>query len=87
LADQVEKFYGAGGFIRWDGWDIQRVERQGKPGTRQSFRVEFISAPTRYKETKSAPVKRFPGGPSQYLIEVTKAGNSWVVISKSELNS
>ena len=83
LADLVEKWYEAGGFIEWDGWDIEGVKPRGDNGS--EFVVRVTSSPTRYKESKSGPLKTFDGGPGAHLLELKQRGDSWVVTHKAEV--
>ena len=83
LADLVERWYEAGGFIEWDGWTIQRVEPRG--GSQTEFVVYVRSSPTRYKESADGPVKTFKGGPGAHLLVLEEDGDSWVVSRKAEV--
>ncbi|RYC05854.1 hypothetical protein [Nocardioides zhouii] len=83
LADLVEGWYAAGGFINWDGWRIQSVKPRGDSGN--EFVVKVRSSPTRYKESKSGPLKTFDGGPGAHLLVLESQGASWVVTRKAEV--
>jgi hypothetical protein len=83
LADLVERWYSAGGFIEWQGWTIQRVEPRG--GSQTEFVVRVRSSPTKYKESARGPIKTFDGGPGAHLLVLDEKGESWVVTHKAEV--
>ena len=75
LADQVEQFYNAGGFIRVGGQDVTTVDALA--GSEYSVTVD--AAPTEYKESASAKVAMLPGGPNEYRMFLRRNGGSWVM--------
>ncbi|GAB3038819.1 hypothetical protein GCM10011376_34210 [Nocardioides flavus (ex Wang et al. 2016)] len=83
LADLVEQYYRAGGFVEWDGWTIRSIRAQGDEGT---YLVRVNSAPTRYVEKSGGKEKFFPGGSGAHLIRLAPAGSSWKVVDKSEVD-
>lgn len=83
LADLVEEWYAAGGFIEWGGWKIQSVRSRGDSGGEYVVRVN--SSPTRYKESARGPVQTFDGGPGAHLLVLKPKGESWVVSRKAEV--
>lgn len=83
LADLVEQYYGAGGFVEWDGWNIRSIRSRGT-GNR-AFLVKVHSAPTKYAEKAGGKEKSFPGGPGAHLITLAPDGTSWQVVDKSEV--
>ena len=82
-ADRVEQIYQAGGAIEWDGWDIVRVSARGDSDT--DFVVLENSAPTRFRESKRAPWQTLNGGRTRHLVELERAGDSWVIARTAEL--
>lgn len=85
LADTVERYYAAGGYIEWNGWEVLSVRPQR--GRDDSFVMTVESTPTEYKESAGGPIKRLSGGQSQYVFELREEGASWVVLDKDELVS
>ena len=83
LADLVEKWYAAGGFIEWDGWTVRSVTPRGNSDS--EFIVRVTSSPTKYKESKKGQLKTFRGGPGAHLLVVDERGESWVVVRKAEV--
>lgn len=83
LAATVEQYYGAGGSITWGGWRITRIRRFDP--SQIEYQVSVDSAPTRYREVSGGPLKRLTGGPAEWVIELRKEGQSWVVTDKDEL--
>lgn len=84
LADLVEGYYAAGGYVKWAGWNIRSV-RNYPAGGENAFAVKVTSPPTKYKESGSGEVKSFPGGPATHILTLEAAGDSWVVKEKAEL--
>jgi hypothetical protein len=87
IADLIAGFYEAGGWVKWAGWDIKGVERQGGADARPTFSVSVVSAPTKYRETKGGPIKSLEGGPTRHLVTLSRRGASWVAIDTSEAAS
>ncbi|MBS2936565.1 hypothetical protein KDN32_02275 [Nocardioides sp. J2M5] len=84
LADLVEKWYAAGGFIEWDGWRVLEIKESSSRSS--DFMVRVRSSPTRYKESARGPVKTFDGGPGAHRLVLRREGASWVVTHKSEVS-
>lgn len=83
LADLVEKYYAAGGYVEWSGWDIRSIKPRGNSDL--VYVVKVQSAPTRYAEKAGGKEKGFEGGPGEHLITLEAVGASWVVADKSEV--
>ena len=83
LADLVEKWYAAGGFIKWGGWKILAIEVRDDSAAEYVVRVR--SSPTKYKESAKGPVQTFDGGPGAHLLRLRSRGESWVVTRKAEV--
>ncbi|GAA1438758.1 hypothetical protein GCM10009641_44730 [Mycobacterium cookii] len=83
LADLVEEWYSAGGFIEWGGWKIQSVNARG--GSDSEYVVRVNSSPTKYKESASGKLRTFDGGPGAHLLVLKPQGESWVVTRKAEV--
>ncbi len=84
LAETIEKFYGAGGFVQWDGWKIRSIDRQQDP-EKNAYVVRVASTPTRYRESARGPLKKLDGGLSTHLLRLNRSGESWLVVDKAEL--
>lgn len=85
LAQAIEEYYEAGGYVKWGGWDIKSIKPWGKAKNHYELKVD--SAPTEYKESESGPVKTLEGGPSAQLLRIKRVGGGWRVIEKSQLSS
>jgi hypothetical protein len=83
LADLVERYYEAGGFVEWGGWNIHSINPRGGAG--RTFLVKVHSAPTRYREKSGGEEKSFPGGPGTHVLTLDAAGSSWRVVDKTEV--
>lgn len=84
IADSVDRIYNAGGSVEWDGWEILELERRGRPSG-NAFRFVVESAPTRYRESPTAPWQTLDGGRGVQLIVLEPADGSWHVIESKEL--
>jgi hypothetical protein len=85
IAETVERIYGAGGKVRWDGWRIRSIGPTGGSGT-NSFRFVVNSAPTRYRESSAGPWKKLEGGRVIQFIKLEPADTSWHVVESRELS-
>lgn len=85
LADLVEKYYRAGGYVHWDGWDIRSVTRRGRSDD-PSYLVKVVSAPTTYATRAGGDAKSFPGGKGLHLLTLRPVERGWIVIDKSEVS-
>ena len=83
LAEIIEGWYEAGGYVRWDGWKVLGIRPRGGSATELAVRVR--SAPTEYKESATGEVKSFPGGPGAHLVVLEQRSASWVVVDKAEI--
>lgn len=81
LASDVSRFYAAGGFIRWGGWQILSIGASGG----DAFRVSVDSAPTVYRETKNGTNKHLAGGKSTHQISIRRSAGTWLVLSKAQV--
>ena len=87
LANQIEGFYAAGGFVQWGGWEILSIRPNSKMGKTVTFAVRNRSLPTRYKESSDGPLKHLAGGTTTELLRLESQGNTWNLVSKAELAS
>jgi hypothetical protein len=86
LAQQVRRYYDAGGYVRWGGWTILTIKPYpGKPAP--LFAVHSNSSPTTYKSAANAPTRHFSGGSITYVLALKRLNGSWAVTNKSELSS
>ena len=84
IADTVDRIYGAGGTVKWDGWTIREIERRGKPSA-HAYRFVVSSAPTRSRESPAGPWKSLDGGRAVQLIVLKPVGPSWQVLESKAL--
>jgi len=80
VADQVERYFEAGGYVKTGGWSITSV-KLSKPGSkgRLTATVEVDSAPTEYKESADADAQTLEGGSVIELMTIEPLGESWVL--------
>lgn len=86
-ADLVDEFYSAGGFIRTDGRTVESLRRLGVAKDAVSYQVRMRSAPTEYKERADGELRTFPGGVSDYRVELVRKRSEWHVRDYAELAS
>lgn len=80
LADTIEGYYAAGGWVKTRTWRIKRLERVGGSADKPEFLVEKESPPTRYRESSSGPIKRLDGGASTRHVWLRRTGTGgWVI--------
>ena len=80
----IDQFYAAGGFVETDGrtvLGIRTVQRN------RVYEVRVRSAPTRYKETASSPLKSFPGGFTTYRVTLQQRGDQWILTDELEVST
>ena len=84
IAATVDRIYGAGGKVKWDGWEIVALAPRGEPSS-HTFRFVVESAPTRYRESANGPWKELEGGRVIQLIVLEPFEASWQVLESREL--
>jgi hypothetical protein len=87
LANEVARFYAAGGYIDWGGWRITGIRVNSRNGHEITYAVRNRSLPTSYRESSSGPEKRLPGGVSTELLALERTTRGWQMRSKAELAS
>jgi hypothetical protein len=87
LAHKVQRYYAAGGFVKWGGWRILSIEVNSRQPQTTTYAVRNRSLPTSYKTSETAPTKHFAGGVTTELLQLERAGASWNLRSKAELAS
>ncbi|MFZ2502214.1 MAG: hypothetical protein WAW88_06065 [Nocardioides sp.] len=80
LADQVEGFYAAGGYVKVSPQRIQSLKTVRLSEQRAVFIVSATSGPTRYRESSDSSEERLPGGPARFQFTLRKAQQGWVLI-------
>ena len=80
VADQVEGYFEAGGYVKTGGWSISSV-KFSKPGAEGhvTATVEVESAPTEYKESADADAQTLEGGSVIELMTIKPRGAGWVL--------
>jgi hypothetical protein len=86
LAADISRFYAAGGFARWGGWDIVSISRDGPTGSSVSYDVKVNSRPTTYRESSTGPIEHLPGGVAMHQLTLRSVAESWHVIEKAQLS-
>jgi hypothetical protein len=79
VADQVEGYYAAGGYVKTDGWTINSASTQSTNEQSAAVTIDVDSAPTEVVEAKGRPVQHLEGGKGKYLITLKADGSSWLV--------
>jgi hypothetical protein len=87
LADRVDAIYNAGGYIRTNGWSIQKLEIVSAKHGRLLVNLRVRSFPTTYRESAQGPKKGYPGGEALYQVGVEKIAEAWSVVSLGRLAS
>lgn len=84
LADLVEKYYEAGGYIRTEGHTVLSIDARA-PASAHVFLVRMRSAPSQYKESRDAPIQRLEGGTSDYELTLSRESSGWSLLFISEM--
>lgn len=79
FADQVDRIYANGGYIRTEGERVLRIKRQPEMG-RYAFDYWVDAAPTRYVEAEGKPVQRLSGGETKQGVSLRKISDGWIVV-------
>lgn len=64
------------GFIRTTGSKVVRMKHDGHT----QWTVDLRGAPTKYKESASAPAESLPGGPYTYVAFIKRSGGVWKLL-------
>jgi hypothetical protein len=81
VADQVEGYFEAGGFVRTDGWAVEaiRVSQPGGGG-QVTATVDITSSPTEYAISAGAPPQSLAGGSMVELMTLDPRNLSWMLV-------
>lgn len=82
LANQVERFYADGGYVKWGGWEVVSIKPWGK--AKDHYEVVTESEPTEYRESATGPVQRIEGGRSTLRLVLDRQ-DGWRLADKSKL--
>jgi hypothetical protein len=86
LAHQVRSFFRAGGYVRWDGWEIRGIAPYTSGPDGESFAVKVHSAATAFRKSSSGPIHHLDGGPATEIVTLKRSGHSWVVVGRARLS-
>jgi hypothetical protein len=88
LERQVSQYYGAGGFIHWDGYSINSMRIYDDPaGPRASYVIRYFAKPTRYRASSDSPIRRLAGGPSVDVLTLVPTRTTWKVVARGRVSS
>lgn len=80
IADRLDEIYGAGGFIRSNGWRIQSIiPVANQPRTTPALQLAVALSPQRVVEREGGPVRSFEGGRQPMTIFLERLSRSWRV--------
>lgn len=80
LADEIDKIYRDGGYVRSRGWDVVSLELLKRVSHGTVFDLVVDSAPQVYKTSRNGSVMRYPGDASQrWRIQVRMQGAGYSV--------
>jgi hypothetical protein len=83
LANDVRRYYGDGGHIRWGGWKILSIKSAGT----DTFEVRVDSAPTSYQKSASGTELHLAGGLATHQLTLDRVDGTWRVVAKAQLAS
>lgn len=86
LADLVDRYYAAGGYIKTAGWTLRSLERTSRTGNTLEYQADIDSAKTMYAEAEGAQQETLPAGNGRELFVVEKASDGWRMSEIAELS-
>jgi hypothetical protein len=87
LANDVSNFYSAGGYVRWDGWQIVSIKHYADHGHRRAFAMRARAGATQYKESTSGELQTLAGGLATDVVALARTDTSWRVVGFTKLGS
>lgn len=85
-AERVRKIYANGGFVRTEGWMLQKVTDRSGPRGGPILDLRIDSAPTTLKESSDAAEDSYPGG--NIVMRARLSRNApWQVIELTQVAS
>lgn len=87
LADEVQRIYEAGGYIRTGGLVVRSIESVGRMNEGVTYEVAVDSAPTRFKRSSTSRLESFPGGRATYVLVIGRETGSWRIFKISKAAS
>jgi hypothetical protein len=78
VAEQVEGYFKAGGYVKTDGWTIEALSATRR-GRSASVRIDVDSARTTYVVAQGEDEKELAGGRGSYLLSLRARESSWVL--------
>lgn len=73
LAEQVDGFYGAGGYVRIDHQVVRKVTNL----SRTEYLATVDAAPTEYRTSSESKIQRLEGGQTEYRVILRQRNGSW----------
>lgn len=87
-ADQVDKYYAAGGDVSTDGRTILSIRKSDRsPSLKHAYLIEVDSSPTTYRIASGSPYETLDGGQAVYEIHLKKSGGSWKFVDYWQIPS
>jgi hypothetical protein len=87
LVKQVRSIYTAGGYIHWGGLAISDISKYSTQSAGNSYAIEFVAQPTRYRQSGTGPVETLPGGSSTDVLTLRKTPPTWRVAARARTSS
>ncbi|HEX3296698.1 MAG TPA: hypothetical protein VHR85_07750 [Nocardioides sp.] len=87
LTEQVSRYYAAGGFVKWGGWQILSIKVNSRHNDATTYAVKNRSLPTTYQTSRDGRIRHFSGGVTTELLDLEPSGGTWNLSSKAELAS
>jgi hypothetical protein len=86
VAERVAQMYANGGWVRTKGWTILDLKDVSTEVGRVAFDLRVRSAPTRFRETRSGEVQRYPGGVVVMRLRLTNK-EPWRLVRLTQIPS
>ena len=79
VASDVESYFGAGGWVKTDGWSLVEFERTSLADGFTTVRARVAIADAVLKRSRSAKPRRLPGGVYEHKFVVERTSSGWVL--------
>jgi hypothetical protein len=85
LAQDISRYYSAGGYVKWGGWRFRSITRDESRGNTIVYVVKVNSQPTTYRKSAAGSVHHLPGGPSTHQLTLKHTSGGWQMLVKAQL--
>ena len=85
-ASRIEDIYSSGGFVKTDGWTIDRIRDRSGSGSKPVYDLEISSSPTTFRSSQDGKVEKLKGGEIVVRVRLTNDA-PWQVVQLTQVAS